>query len=352
MRTTAQILLLATAHVATLVVAPTTESGLVKVATAAVLAGLALWLPMAVADGWFEFRHEVRFGRDPLPVGQFLVGSLTSAAMVVTGLVAISGIVAVLISRTVLWSLLLALMVVAGHGLVARIDGRLAELTHPGDRLDPIEAEPFIELAERAGVSGVEFGCMRSDDVPGLNAMTTGAGQRRRILVTSELMKADGRLRDHVVGHELAHLRFGHLRSSATASAAAAAFVFLGLGLLVELNPPVGWLGLADLTDQRAGVVLFGAAALLALGISPWRAWQARVFERSADRFALQLTEPVPLPLLRELHVTERADLEPGRWARWLGVHPPPAERLEVASRVGERPPNMRAKERDTTKRS
>lgn len=318
-----------------------------KLLVAVPLGSLAWWVPSAMVDVWFEYRHEVHFGHRPLSFARFSLGSLTSLAIGTVMLGVSAATVYGLMSVTKWWVIPVVALNVVVIPLMMHVEPSLTAASHNVEPLGLAEAEPLLELADRAGVGAVEFARMESDAINGLNALTAGAAGKKRIVLTSELVTADSSLRSHVVAHELAHLRLGHVRTTAWATGHGSVFVVFGLGLVAWWAQPFEWIGLDRVSDPRGLALLLGIVAVLSLVVMLPLAWMGRSFERAADQMALQLTGPVPLPVLRLLHVTERADLDPSVFARLAGAHPPPAERLSLACRIGQYPPIMRTLGRD-----
>lgn len=331
-RSLGRLLLLAAVH---LLVAgmPTQWSTTTVLLAATPLVALAWWLPTTAVNLWFEYRHEPRFGHEPLPLHRFMVASLASLIPGVVALAVGSVVLYWLMVRTDWWWLLAAGGMVAVIALMARIDRNLRSL---GENMQPVAAERgarFGQLAKTMGVSDVAFAVMESDAIKGLNAFATRLGGQPHVVVTSDLLTVDPELADHVVAHELAHLHRRHLTATLAISALAAGLMVAALGPLVDSDLPFRWLGV-DGRDPRSVVVMVGLLSIMAGLASLPLAWVGRAHERQADALAFAIAGGLPLPLVRALHVSDRSDLDPSRLARWVAAHPSPAERLHRASRV------------------
>lgn len=156
------------------------------------------------------------------------------------------------------------------------------------------------------------------------NAYVSGLGPTRRVVVWDTLLRtASERELKLVVAHELGHRREHHIVKG-TALAIAAAIVAV---LLM-------WLALG--TPQPGDYPL---AALLLLGLQlaglPFGAALSRRWERTADRYSLQLTGDPDAFIQTHLALARSnlADLDPPRLAYLaLSTHPTPPERLTLVN--------------------
>ncbi len=330
-RLTGRLLLLAVVHL--LVAGLSTEwSTTAVLLMASPLCALAWWLPTTAVDVWFEYRHEPRFGHTPLPVNRFVMGSVASLVPAIVVLALGSAVVYWLMGLTEWWWLMASAGAVVAVGVVARIDRNFRSL---GENLRPVEADEgvrFGQLAVQMGVPNVAFAVMETDAIKGLNAFATRLSGQPHVVVTGDLLAADPELSAHVVAHELAHLRRRHLTTTVVVSATTAGLLVAALGPLVRFDVPFRWLTVEG-RDPRSVVVMVGLVLVMSGMVSPLLAWLGRAHERQADATAFSVAGGLPLPLVRALHVSHRADLDPGRLARLVTAHPPPAERLHRASR-------------------
>jgi STE24 endopeptidase len=161
------------------------------------------------------------------------------------------------------------------------------------------------------------------------NAYVSGLGPTRRLVLFDTLLEDVPRdeLRG-VVAHELGHRRHRHVAAGTVLGmVGAAASVLIVWGVL-------SWHGS---TDPRAvPLVLFTFSVLELVGM-PFGTWVSRHWERTADRFALELTgngEALE-HMHRRLALANLADLDPPRLLyALLFTHPTPAERI-AAARMG-----------------
>jgi STE24 endopeptidase len=170
------------------------------------------------------------------------------------------------------------------------------------------------------------------------NAYVSGLGPTRRLVLFDTLLEdvPRGELRG-VVAHELGHRRHRHVAAgTALAMLGAAAAVLILWGLL-------SWHGLLSAAgahgpgDPRVVPLVLLALYLLELGALPFGTWVSRRWERTADRFALELTGDGAAmeQLHRRLALANLADLDPPPLLYGLlFTHPTPPERI-AAARMG-----------------
>jgi STE24 endopeptidase len=170
------------------------------------------------------------------------------------------------------------------------------------------------------------------------NAYVSGLGPTRRLVLFDTLLEDVPReeLRG-VVAHELGHRRHRHVAAVtllAMVGAAAAVVILWGVlswhGLLVAS-------GAHGPGDPRVVPLVLLALSLLELGTLPFGTWVSRRWERTADRFALELTRDGAAieQMHRRLALANLADLDPPRLLYLLlFTHPTPPERI-AAARMG-----------------
>jgi STE24 endopeptidase len=198
--------------------------------------------------------------------------------------------------------------------------------------------ERLVGLAERAGVHVVNaFEWHVSDRTKKANAALMGLGRTRRILVSDTLLSefSDDEI-EMVLAHELGHHVHKDIwKGIAFEAALALAGFYLASRLLVAFAPVVHLRG----PDDIAGLplLLLGAGAV-SLVLVPLANALSRLFERNADRYALELGNNASafVSAMRRLGSQNLAEEHPSRLARILFYsHPPVAERIEFARRHG-----------------
>jgi STE24 endopeptidase len=154
------------------------------------------------------------------------------------------------------------------------------------------------------------------------NAYVSGIGRTRRVVLWDTLLATPTDQIAVVLAHELGHRLRKHV-AILTAVAMAGAGAFVVVLRLVRPHPA---------PRDTALVLLLGL--LLELAALPFASALARRFERSADRFSLEVTgDPDAYRALhRSLALANLADLNPPKWLYyWMSSHPTPPERLSDA---------------------
>jgi len=192
----------------------------------------------------------------------------------------------------------------------------------------------LLRLAERAGarvLGAYEWGL--GEKTKKANAALTGLGGTRRILVSDTMLAeyTDDEI-EVVLAHELAHHVHGDIwKGMAFESALILAGFFLASRVLQAFIEPLGLAG----PDDVAGLpLLLLAAGAVSLVMVPFAHAMSRGFERSADRFALDLTRnPAAfISAMRRLGAQNLAEDRPSRVVQWLFYsHPPLRERIAAA---------------------
>ena len=205
-------------------------------------------------------------------------------------------------------------------------------------RVKPLDRDALcrrlLALAERAGarvLGAYEWGL--ADKTKKANAALAGLGATRRILVSDTMLAdySDDEI-EIVLAHELAHHVHGDIwKGIALESALVVGGFFLAAR---SLNASIAWLGLAGPADPAGLPLLLLAAGAVSLVMLPAAYALSRAFERSADRFALELTRNPDafVSAMRRLAAQNLAEERPSRLIQWLFYsHPPVAERIAAA---------------------
>ena len=205
-------------------------------------------------------------------------------------------------------------------------------------RVKPLERESLrarlLALAERAGArvpGAYEWGL--GDRTRKANAALAGLGWTRRILVSDTMLAeySDEEI-EVVLAHELAHHVHGDIwKGIVFESALILAGVYLAARVLQTLATPIG---LRDVADIAGLPLLLLAAGAVSLVMQPLAHAMSRAYERSADRFALDLTRNPEafVSALRRLGAQNLAEEHPSKLVQWLFYsHPPLRERIDAA---------------------
>jgi STE24 endopeptidase len=205
-------------------------------------------------------------------------------------------------------------------------------------RVKPLDRDALrrrlMALADRAGarvLGAYEWGL--GDKTKKANAALAGLGTTRRILVSDTMLAdySDEEI-EIVLAHELAH----HVHGDIWKGIAFESALILGGFFLAAraLDGSVGWLGLEGAADPAGLPLLLLAAGGLSVLMVPAAYAMSRAFERSADRFALELTSNPSafVSAMRRLAAQNLAEDHPSRAVQWLFYsHPPVAERIAAA---------------------
>ena len=192
----------------------------------------------------------------------------------------------------------------------------------------------LLRLAERAGarvLGAYEWGL--GEKTKKANAALTGIGGTRRILVSDTMLAqySDDEI-EVVLAHELAHHVHGDIwKGIAFESALILAGFYLASRVLDAFVAPLGLAG----PDDVAGLpLLLLAAGAVSLVMVPFAHAMSRAFERSADRFALDLTRNPSafISAMRRLGAQNLAEDHPSKLVQLLFYsHPPLRERIAAA---------------------
>lgn len=192
----------------------------------------------------------------------------------------------------------------------------------------------LLALADRAGatVLGVyEWGL--GEKTRKANAALAGLGRTRRILV-SDTMLADYSEEEIevVLAHELAHHVHGDIwKGIAFESVLVMAGFYAAARVLSALALSFGLRGPADVAGLPLLMLAAGAVSVVMV---PVAYAMTRAFERSADRFALRLTDNPKafISAMRRLSAQNLAEENPSKMVEWLfHSHPPIRERIAAA---------------------
>jgi len=170
------------------------------------------------------------------------------------------------------------------------------------------------------------------------NAYVSGLGPTRRLVLFDTLLEDVPReeLRG-VVAHELGHRRHRHVAAGTVLAMAGITAAVLVLWGLLSWHGLLSAVGADGPSDPRVVPLVLLASSLLELGVLPLGTWISRRWERTADRFAVELTGDGPAMerMHRRLALANLADLDPPPLLyALLFTHPTPPERI-AAARMG-----------------
>ena len=201
------------------------------------------------------------------------------------------------------------------------------------------QAELAGELRELSARAGVPVRTLLVADASRRtrkhNAYVSGLGPTRRLVLFDTLLEEMPReeLRG-VVAHELGHRRHRHVAAGTLLGMAGAAAAVLVLWGLLSWHALLTAAGAAGPGDPRVVTLVLLTLLGLQLGALPFETWVSRRWERTADRFALELTGDAAAmeQLHRRLALANLADLDPPPLLYGLlFTHPTPPERIAAA---------------------
>ena len=205
-------------------------------------------------------------------------------------------------------------------------------------KLKPLENEELknrlVDLAGRAGVDIVECLTMNlSSKATTANAMLTGWGKSRRLILTDTLL--DGYSQDEIevtLGHELGHRVHRDIPRLIGIQVAAFLLAFYLANLALRVG--VDWFSLGGTSDIAGIPWLILVLALVMFVLQPAINWYSRRAETAADETALALTNKPQafITLMTRLTDQNLNEVEPSRWAKLLFYdHPPYNDRIKLA---------------------
>jgi len=208
----------------------------------------------------------------------------------------------------------------------------------PLDR-DALRAR-LLALAERAGarvLGAYEWGL--GDKTKKANAALAGLGSTRRILVSDTMLAeySDDEI-EVVLAHELAHHVHGDIWKGIAFESVLVVGGFYAASLVLRLA--AGHAGLRGADDVAGLPLLLLTAGAVSLVTVPIAHAMSRRFERSADRFALDMTRNPGafISAMRRLGAQNLAEEQPSRLVQWLFYsHPPMRDRIAAAQAFAER---------------
>jgi STE24 endopeptidase len=192
----------------------------------------------------------------------------------------------------------------------------------------------LLALADRAGarvLGAYEWGL--GDKTKKANAALAGLGGTRRILVSDTMLAeySDDEI-EVVLAHEIAHHVHGDIwKGILFQSALMLAGFYLASLVLRAMTARAGLRGVDDVAGLPLLLLAAGAVSLIMV---PAAHAMSRAFERSADRFALDLTRNPGafITAMRRLGAQNLAEEHPSRLVQWLFYsHPPLRERIASA---------------------
>jgi STE24 endopeptidase len=192
----------------------------------------------------------------------------------------------------------------------------------------------LLAVAERAGVEVEGIYVMdASRRTRRDNAFVAGLGKTRRVVLFDTMLEYPPETIEHVVAHEIGHYRLHHIAKSIPVIGALTLLAFVVLKLLSQWDGLLEWAGVGDIGEPAAVPLFVLGFGLVSKATALVQSWHIRYKEREADLEALELLRDpdAMVDLWRKMGPKNKADLDPGWWARLNHDHPELAERMAFA---------------------
>jgi len=298
--------------------------------------GALVRLPLSAWRGW---AHERRWGFSTQSLRAWLVdvvkGLVLGAALTGVGLVALVGA-----ARA--WPGWWPLVAAPGAALLTLVLSLFAPLLFERlfNRFWPLpDQELALDLRGLSERAGVPVRTMLVSDASRRtrkhNAYVSGLGPTRRLVLYDTLLEdvPAGELRG-VVAHELGHRRFRHVAAGTVLGMVGSAAAVLIIWGLLSWSWLLSAGGASGPGDPRVVPLVLLILWLLEIAALPFETWLSRRWERTADRFALELTGDGEAleQMHRRLALANLSDLDPPPLLyTLLFTHPTPPERIAAA---------------------
>lgn len=209
----------------------------------------------------------------------------------------------------------------------------------------PLEAGPVREAVEavldEAGVGQATIEVAEaSTRTTRINAMVTGIGPTRRVVLHDTLLERPLGEIEAVVAHELGHRLHRDVARGVLASIPAILLGALVLARILSADRVQRRVGASGQADPRMIAVAFAAITLMQAVADPAALWYSRRVEAAADHRALVLSgDPTALiGIQRAFVVRDLAAPDPPAWQVALfSTHPPVGARIRYAVAFADR---------------
>lgn len=304
----------------------------VAVAFLAVDLGVTAWF-----DGWRELWWDKRWDMSTQTVRGFLSDQLKGVLVNVGVTLVLLVPLWALVRTTDLWWLwgwaLLAGFAVLAATLAPVVIAPLFNTYTPME--DQALRERLLGVARRAELAVSEvLVADASRRSRAINAHVSGLGSTRRVVIFDTLLDWDPAHLEQIVGHELGHWRFGHVRRRVPVLVVAQGMALVVAAAAFEW----GWLldtaGVSSIEEPAALPLFLLVFQVGFMASTLVTSWLSRADERAADLYALDLLgDPDAFTAaFRRLAEANNAEVDPPLWKRITHTHPPIAERVAMAA--------------------
>ena len=307
---------------------------LVVVAAAffAVDLGVTAWF-----DGWRELVWDKRWDMSTQTVRGFLADQVKGVAVNV-GVTLLLLIPLWALIRATDWWWLYGWLLLAGFALLAATLGPVV-IAPIFNKYTPMEDEVLRDvLLDVARIAELDVNEVLVADASrrsrAINAHVSGLGKTRRVVVFDTLLDWDPAHLEQIVGHELGHWRFKHVRRRVPVLVAAQGLALVVAAAAFEWDWLLETAGVSGIREPAAlplFLLVFQVGFLLSTLVT---SWLSRADERAADLYALDLLgDPDAFTgAFRRLAEVNNAEVDPPLWKRLTHTHPPIAERVAMAA--------------------
>lgn len=311
---------------------------LVRAAAVGVMVSVAVWLATLPVGVWAGIVHDGRWGIRRASAGLWwrdrVLSQLLTAA--VTGLVA-AGFLLLVRRRPRDWPWL-GTCLLTGVITVAAVVWPLvvSPLFLPTRPLEPGPVrDAVVAVLERADMADARIEVAEaSTRTTKINALVTGLGPSRRVLLHDTLLARPIDEIEVVVAHELAHRQHRDIARGVLVSVPGILLGALALRRVVTSGRLQRLVGAVDITDPRMVAVALAAVALLQAVADPVVLWYSRRVEATADHASLVLSrDPAAvIGIQRTFVVADLSRPDPPAWqVALLSSHPPTGSRIRHA---------------------
>ena len=282
--------------------------------------------------GWVRLVHDARFDMRTQSTRSWLGDQLlvvgTRVALVALAVAGVSWLVRRAPedwpARLTVLASLTTVVIVAVHPVVVH-PFLLPERELPAGQ----HRDAILAVVQRSGLDVEVTLGEASLRTPRRNAVATGLGPSRRIVLHDTLLDLEPAAVAAITAHEVAHLEHRDLARGALAVAPIVLLASLAAArVLRRSNAP----------PTRAVMLVVCLVMIAEVVTTPLIAAHSRRIEVAADARAVALAGAVEpwIVMVRAFTVDDLADPEPPRWAALLSSHPSSAQRIRTALRQAE----------------
>ena len=313
---------------------------LLVVVVAFTIVGVIIELPFGI---WTTFSHEKKWGFSTQTPGGFVTDQIKEVVLAIVVQVPLLLLLWWVIRTTPSWWIYGWAVFFSFSALLGFLYPIL--IAPIFNKFTPLDDEALgTRLRELAQSQGMRIKAIQVMDASKRtrkdNAYFAGFGKTKQIVLFDNLLTQTPDVIASIVGHEIGHWKRRHLVRALVTAAVTSFVLFVVLHAALTWPTALRWSGVWDAAHPTkpldpAAIPLFLAVfALMFPVIGLLSSWFSRAYERQADLFALDVTRDYDAFVETEHGLSTRnlIDLAPS-WFRYIRLsHPPPAERLQLAT--------------------